>query len=84
MALKEYRCFRWPELRVGSSIKFTDGAYRTEDEGEQALIESLSYYGPLVWEEKDPPTDVVPLEESPATVNSTTTTQARGKWRVKQ
>ncbi len=82
MALKEYRTLRWPNLGVGGAIKFTDGCYRTEDEGEQALIESLPYFGPLVWEEKNPP-EAVEFTEPPTTAETESSSKRGGKWRVK-
>lgn len=82
MALKEYWSRRWPQLGVGGTIKFKDGVYRTEDEDEQKLIESLPYFGTLVWEEKNPP-EAVEFVEPPAAVEAESTSKRGGKWRVK-
>lgn len=81
MASKEYRCHRWPSLSVGTfnDIKFVDGVFRTEDESQQKLIEGLSYYGPVVWHEPDPPKDVVEHVEPKASLEP----PIRQKWTIK-
>lgn len=81
MAEKEYRCHRWPSLSLGSGaqIKFVDGVYKTADESEQALIEGLDYYGPLVWHEPEEQKAVVEETEPVASFD----TPSRQKWKVK-
>lgn len=76
MATKRYCSRRWPSLRVGSSIVFENGSYTTDNADEQELIESLSYFGPLVWHEPEAPADEIPYE-APAGGAS----DKRGKWR---
>lgn len=79
MAKKRYCSRRWPSLRVGDSIVFENGSYTTENEAEQALIEGLTYFGPLVWHEPEAPADEVPFEAS----DSGGASDKRGKWRAR-
>lgn len=50
---KRYMCYRWPQLTVGPSaeVKFSDGYFTAETEEQEKLVEGLTYFGPLVWEE---------------------------------
>lgn len=42
---KTYTCNRFKQLQIGSSIRFADAVFTTEDETLQAQVESNEWYG---------------------------------------
>ncbi len=79
MATKTYRAWTWPNLSIGCGpIKFVNGTYSTDNEEEQAQIESAHGYGSRIVDVTEAPPDEIPFEEPPA---GESTTSKRGKWR---
>ena len=52
-ARKVYTCQRFPSLRIGSRVQFTDGAFATSDPDEQAVVERCDWYGVYITEPID-------------------------------
>jgi hypothetical protein len=50
-SLKRYRCTQWPELAIGSRVRFRRSVFETADPELQRIVEGLDYYGVQVVEE---------------------------------
>jgi hypothetical protein len=60
-------CNRFPELQIGTDIKFSEGSYETDNEELWEQLQKNEWWGVFIHPRDTPPEGEAPAETPPAT-----------------